>query len=128
MSNKSSFGYHAVMRLLFILLLLSLSRSSVSGVVDIGDSSHDVIIVGAGSAGLYAARTLQNYGYEVLIIEATDRIGGRVKTETLGDIRVELGAEEHYLADGNNPVWPAIREQYGTGLYVLPGANRIFDG
>ena len=120
MSNKSSYSYHTALRLLFILLLLSLSRSSVSGVVDIGDSSHDVIIVGAGSAGLYAARTLQNYGYEVLIIEATDRFGGRVKTETLGDIRVELGAEEHYLADGNNPVWPAIREEYGTGVYVRP--------
>ena len=108
------------MRLLLILLLLSLSRLSMSGSVEIGDSSHDVIIVGAGSAGLYAARTLQNYGYEILIIEATDRIGGRVKTETLGDIRVELGAEEHYLADGNNPVWPAIREEYGTDVYVQP--------
>ena len=89
-SNKSSISYDAIMRLLLISLLLSLSRLSISGSVEIGDSSHDVIIVGAGSAGLYAARTLQNHGYEVLIIEATDRIGGRVKTETLGDIRVEI--------------------------------------
>ena len=68
-------------------------------------TSHDVIVVGAGAAGLYAAKTLQGLGYEVLIIEAADRIGGRIKSETLGDMRVELGAEEHYLAEGDNPIW-----------------------
>ena len=31
-------------------------------------TSHDVIVVGAGSAGLYAAKTLENLGYDVLII------------------------------------------------------------
>ena len=76
------------------------------------------MVVGAGSAGLYAAKTLNNAGYDVLIIEATDRIGGRVKSQTLGDMRVELGAEEHYLGAGSNPVWPAIRSEYGDSIYV----------
>ncbi|HCH66736.1 MAG TPA: amine oxidase [Deltaproteobacteria bacterium] len=75
------------------------------------------MVVGAGSAGLYATRTLLAYGYEVLLIEATDRIGGRVKSATLGDMRVELGAEEHYRATGDNPVWPAIRDYYGASVY-----------
>ncbi|MEM7081555.1 MAG: FAD-dependent oxidoreductase [Pseudomonadota bacterium] len=79
---------------------------------------HDIVIVGAGSAGLYAAKTLIDAGYNVLIIEATDRIGGRVFSATLGDTRVELGAEEHYLATGNNPVWPALTQEYGAQLYV----------
>jgi monoamine oxidase len=82
------------------------------------DTAHDVVVVGAGSAGLYAAKTLLQEGYDVLIIEAKDRIGGRVKSETLGDVRVELGAEEHYLAAGNNPVFPAMVDQYGPGIYV----------
>lgn len=82
------------------------------------DTTHDVIIVGAGSAGLYAAKSLIDDGYDVLIIEATDRIGGRVYSATLGSTRVELGAEEHYLADGSNPVWPAIRNEYGNAIYV----------
>ncbi len=85
---------------------------------DTDDTTHDVVIVGAGSAGLYAAKTLIGHGYDVLLIEATDRIGGRVKSATLGDMRVELGAEEHYLAAGNNPVWPAIRGEYGDSVYV----------
>ena len=33
-------------------------------------------------------------------------------------MRVELGAEEHYLAAGSNPVWPAIRDEYGNSIYV----------
>lgn len=82
------------------------------------NTTHDVVVVGAGSAGLYAAKTLIADGYDVLIIEATDRIGGRVYSHTLGSTRVELGAEEHYLARGNNPVWPAITEEYGEDIYV----------
>ncbi len=82
------------------------------------DTTHDVIIVGAGSAGLYAAKTLIEDGYNVLIIEATDRIGGRVYSHTLGDTRIELGAEEHYGKRGGNPVWSAIRGEYGPSVYV----------
>ncbi|MEM6485826.1 MAG: FAD-dependent oxidoreductase [Pseudomonadota bacterium] len=65
---------------------------------DSADTSHDVVIVGAGSAGLYAARTLIDLGYEVLLIEAADRIGGRVHSVSLGETRIDMGAEEHYLA------------------------------
>jgi monoamine oxidase len=82
------------------------------------NTTHDVVVVGAGSAGLYAAKTLIEDGYDVLIIEATDRIGGRVYSQTLGDTRIELGAEEHYRAKGDNPVWPAIRREYGNSIYV----------
>lgn len=84
------------------------------------NTTHDVVVVGAGSAGLYAAKTLIQDGYDVLIIEATDRIGGRVYSHTLGDTRIELGAEEHYRARGHNPVWPAIRSEYGKSIYVKP--------
>ncbi|MHA7816610.1 MAG: flavin monoamine oxidase family protein [Pseudohaliea sp.] len=83
-------------------------------------TAHDVIVVGAGSAGLYATKFLQEHGYDVLLIEATDRIGGRVKSASLGDTRVDLGAEEHYLGTGGNPVWPAVRARYGEAIYVRP--------
>jgi monoamine oxidase len=41
---------------------------------------HSVIVIGAGAAGIGAARMLQDRGQEVIIIEARDRIGGRVYT------------------------------------------------
>lgn len=95
-----------------------LACSASTGSASTAHSAHDVIVVGAGSAGLYATKTLQSLGYEVLLIEATDRVGGRVKSASLGDIRVELGAEEHYLATGRNPVWPAMRAEFGDDIYV----------
>ena len=56
-----------------------------------------VLIIGAGAAGLAAARDLSCAGREVIILEARDRIGGRVFTQTIGSpldqITVELGAE-----------------------------------
>jgi len=54
----------------------------------------DVIIVGAGLAGLNAALTLEQVGYKVLVVEATDRLGGRVYTAKESDVpgHPELGA------------------------------------
>jgi monoamine oxidase len=89
----------------------------VSPVTWAENTAHDVIVVGAGSAGLYAAKNLIDDGYHVLIIEATDRIGGRVYSRTLGQTRIEMGAEEHY-ATNSNPAWPAIRGEYGNSIYV----------
>ena len=98
--------------------LVALSVFFVSPATWAENTAHDVIVVGAGSAGLYAAKNLIDDGYDVLIVEATDRIGGRVYSRTLGQTRIEMGAEEHYRAAGSNPVWPAIRGEYGNSIYV----------
>ena len=47
-------------------------------------SGYDAIVVGAGLAGLAAARELQRFDYKVVILEATDHIGGRGFTHVLG--------------------------------------------
>jgi len=57
------------------------------------NGSQDVIVIGAGMAGLTAARALAEAGLKVLIIEAQDRIGGRIWTKHIGDEAIELGAE-----------------------------------
>ena len=51
--------------------------------------NRDVLIIGAGVAGLAAARELSRANFKVTVLEARDRIGGRVYTHD----SVELGAE-----------------------------------
>jgi monoamine oxidase len=55
----------------------------------------DVVIVGAGAAGLAALRDLDRAGKNVLCLEARDRIGGRIYTvhDSMSPIPIELGAE-----------------------------------
>src|ERR1700687_899820 len=52
-----------------------------------------VIVGGAGVAGLMAATALQSHGRAVTVIDARDRIGGRVWTADLGGTPVDLGAQ-----------------------------------
>jgi monoamine oxidase len=55
---------------------------------------HDVIVLGAGLAGLSAARDLAAAGTDVLVLEARDRVGGRVEQTRTPDGRtVQLGGE-----------------------------------
>jgi len=55
----------------------------------------DAVVVGAGAAGLTAARRLTDHGFSVAILEARDRLGGRISTAQQLDttIPLELGAE-----------------------------------
>jgi monoamine oxidase len=98
--------------LLFALALLPTASRAVEPSTD-----HDVVIVGAGAAGLYAAYTLDNLGYSVLILEASDRHGGRVYSDTLGDVGIEHGAESLY-GKNNNFVFNDIKSEYGTGAQI----------
>jgi monoamine oxidase len=51
----------------------------------------DVVIVGAGFAGLSAARDLVRHGHDVVVLEGRDRVGGRSSTTTIAGIPVDLG-------------------------------------
>jgi phytoene dehydrogenase-like protein len=50
-----------------------------------------VVIVGAGLAGLACARTLQRHGVEVTVLEASDGVGGRVRTDLVDGHRLDRG-------------------------------------
>jgi phytoene dehydrogenase-like protein len=53
--------------------------------------AHDVIVVGAGLAGLACARTLVAAGLDVVVLEASDGVGGRVRTDEVDGFRLDRG-------------------------------------
>ena len=71
-----------------------------------------VVIVGAGFAGVSCGFELNNAGYEVTVVEARDRIGGRVHTldRFIVDKTIEAGGE---LVGANHPTWAAYAKQLG---------------
>ena len=56
---------------------------------------NDTIVIGAGAAGLFAARELARAGKRVVVLEPPQRVGGRMLTEleTSAGVPIELGAE-----------------------------------
>src|SRR5260370_35188284 len=66
-------------------------------------SEVDVAIIGAGAAGLGAARTLENSGLSVIVLEARDRVGGRAHTiQAAPDVTFDLGCGWLHSADKNS--------------------------
>ena len=58
------------------------------------------VVIGGGVAGLVAARRLAIHGAEVVLLEASDRLGGRVAAVTLGGLTVDVGAESFAVRGG----------------------------
>ena len=71
----------------------SYAKQSNTAVI-MNKSHYDVIVVGAGFAGLTSARELRHDGKNVLVLEASNRIGGRTFTSEFAGHKVELGGME----------------------------------
>jgi phytoene dehydrogenase-like protein len=86
---------------------------------------NDVVVVGAGMAGLTAARTLAEAGLKVLVLEAQDRIGGRTLTQHVGEEAIELGAE---FIHGRLPELWVLIEEAELEIYECGGTQVCFEG
>lgn len=74
----------------------------------------DVLIIGAGAAGIGAARELAGSGLSTLMLEAAPRVGGRAWTEELAGMALDLGCGWLHSAD-RNP-WTRIAEAAGFAI------------
>jgi monoamine oxidase len=86
-------------------------------------SELDVVVIGAGIAGLTAARTLAEAGVRVTVVEALPRIGGRILTHRVGGETLELGAE---FIHGRPPELWALITEAGLDTYERGGSQGCF--
>ncbi|HTU13623.1 MAG TPA: flavin monoamine oxidase family protein [Solirubrobacterales bacterium] len=93
----------------------------------------DVVVVGAGLAGLSAARALAAQGRSVAVLEARDRVGGRTVNEPIGDGKiVELGGQ--WVGPGQDRILGLISElgletfpTFGDGLNLIERRGKVRD-
>ena len=78
----------------------------------------DVLVIGAGLAGLQCARMLTRAGREVRVVEAADEIGGRVRTEVVDGFRCDVGFQLL------NPAYPDAKSQLDLGALDLHAFGR----
>src|ERR1700675_4948583 len=77
----------------------------------------DIVVIGAGAAGIAAARRIQAANRRVIVVEATGQIGGRCLTDTATfDVPFDRGARWMHNADTS----PMVKLARGAGLEVYP--------
>lgn len=80
-------------------------------------NERHIIVVGAGLAGLCAARTIQRAGHTAVLYEASDGVGGRVRTDVVDGFLLDRGFQVLFTA------YPAIRQEIDLEALRL----RVFD-
>ena len=97
-------------------------------------TSYDTIVIGAGMSGVTAARMLADAGAHVLVLEARDRIGGRMNTDRSAGFAVDLGASWVHGIEGS-PLWDLVQAlgiptlEYTVGSFQAGGRPiENFDG
>ncbi|MDQ2654700.1 MAG: FAD-dependent oxidoreductase [Chloroflexota bacterium] len=83
----------------------------------VGAAGERVIVIGAGIAGIAAAVDLQAAGLDVVVLEARNRIGGRIWTDHRWGFPLDLGASWIHGSAPANPIWQLRNE---LGLRTVP--------
>ncbi len=76
-------------------------REAAAAIGVVARPDAQVVVIGAGVAGIAAARQLSDDGLRVQVVEARDRIGGRIRTDTSLGYAVDLGASWIHGVRGN---------------------------
>ena len=94
--------------LLFLTACGGISPTATSPPTGTSTRKQDILVVGAGIAGIAAATSLREQGQNVVLLEAKDRIGGRIWTDRSLGPPVDLGAFWLHGSGGGNPIMSLV--------------------
>lgn len=90
-------------------------------------SAVDVAVIGAGAAGIAAARALSAHPVSFVVLEARDRIGGRAHTLQAADVALDMGCGWLHSADENGLARLAEVRGYGIDRTPPPWESQAFN-
>ena len=113
-----------VMKLFNLISLLIISMLSNASFSE--QQNNQVIVVGAGIAGLGAAKELHDSGYEVTVLEASERIGGRIYTDRSLGFPVERGANWIHSNKLDSNRLMGLKDQLNIETHITPLSPTAF--
>jgi len=98
---------------------LATAKDNQKSSCKIAGCDYDVIVIGGGNAGVAASRDCMENGYKTLLLEARNRLGGRVFSSEVDGVHVEFGGT--WVHNTQPFVWSEI-ERYGLEIVETLGA------
>ncbi|MBA2682795.1 MAG: FAD-dependent oxidoreductase, partial [Ktedonobacteraceae bacterium] len=101
------------------------------------ERTADVVVVGAGLAGLMAARTLRAYGVDVVVVEARDRVGGRTYSTHAADGTTVIDLGGQWIGPNQQRLGKLAEElgvttflthDVGNNIQVVAGQHLTYSG
>jgi monoamine oxidase len=94
---------------------------------EVNPNGRSVIIIGAGIAGLAAAKKLKEKGYGVIVLESQEKAGGRLRTDRSLGVAFDEGASWIHGPGGGNPL-TTIAQKAGANTFLTDDDNiAVFD-
>lgn len=121
--QRRKFIKNAITGLPILLIAPSLLASSCNKDDDNELNGKTVIIIGAGISGLAAAKKLKEKGFNVIVLEAQDKVGGRIRTNRSLGVAFDEGASWIHGTNGN-PI-TALAGQAGMNTAFTDDDSRI---
>jgi monoamine oxidase len=119
-------------RLFLLLPTSSLAASILEGCDDTttpnpSNGARTILVIGAGMAGLAAARKLKQQGFKVTVLEARNRTGGRIWTDRSLGVPMDMGASWIHGPGGSNPITSLAKEAKATTFLTDDEALMVYD-
>ena len=103
-----------------------LSSCSEDEETDVSAADKSVIIIGAGISGLAAANKLKERGFTVTVLEAQDKVGGRLRTDRSLGLAFDEGASWIHGPNGN-PITSLAQQAGATTFLTDDESLKVYD-